>query len=348
MNTSDWRPAASIENLQIVARMLQNIRAQFQHWGILEVSVPCISSAASPAAHLDSISVAAPTHTPVPTPTLDHQADAQNNRHFLQTSPEFFMKRLLCSGSGPIYRIGPSFRQAEVSPRQNPEFTMLEWYRPEWHYVQLMDEVEQLVLSILAEADVLGEANIEQLSYRDLFLEYTQLDPHQADLSQLIQCASNTLGYQQSESLDAISGGQSRDQWLELIYSGYILPKTSERCLSVFDFPKGQAELAETGVDPHGNPIAKRFELYIKGIELANGYQELTDATELQRRFEQWNTQRQTLGKATMPIDHRLLAAQQHGLPFCSGVALGVDRLAMSLIGTTNINDVLAFPIGRA
>ena len=338
MSTSKWGASASIDNLKKYAQTLQDIRAYFQKQDVLEVSVPCIASSTSPATHLDSITVESPLFA-YPKQGLE---DGPGLSFFLQTSPEFFMKRLLCGGSGPIYRMGPSFRRGELSNRHNPEFTMLEWYRPDWHYHRLMDDVEQLVISIF------GDLNIERLSYQELFLNYTKLDPHSADTCSLAQFAREKLGYHPPEPKCTSPHEQSKDEWLELIFSGYILPKTSQRSLFVFEFPAGQAELSETAVDKFGNIVASRFELYVNGIELANGYQELTDADELHRRFNLWNKQRQQLGKKAIELDSRLMAAQQHGLPRCSGVALGVDRLVMCLLGSAHISDVLAFPIDRA
>jgi lysyl-tRNA synthetase class 2 len=338
VSSSTWRASASIDSLKKYAQILQDIRAYFQRQDVLEVCVPCIASRTSPATHLDSIKVE--------NPLFDHPADSLEGgpelTFFLQTSPEFFMKRLLCGGSGPIYRMGSSFRRGELSRRHNPEFTMLEWYRPDWHYHQLMDDVERLVISIF------GDLNIERISYQALFFEYTELDPHSAEVSLLAQFAQQKLGYQSPEPTGMPGSEQAKNELLELIFSGYIIPKTCQRSLFVFEFPAGQAELSETAVDKFGNIVAHRFELYLKGIELANGYQELTDVGELQRRFNLWNEQRKQLGKKVIEPDSQLMAAQQQGLPSCSGVAMGVDRLVMCLLGSAHISDVLAFPIDRA
>jgi len=339
VNNADWRASASISTLKKYARIIQDIRAFFLQREVLEVFVPCIASSAATAPYLDSIVVQ--------TPVTTSQKSPQEQPFFLQTSPEFFMKRLLCSDSGPIYSIAPAFRRGEISARHNPEFTMLEWYRPGWHYRQLMDEIEQLMVALF------GSMEIERLSYRALFMEYTQVDPHCAELSQLEGIAAEKMGYltpdadEESVSRESLPKEQSRDEWLELIFSGYILPKTKNRSLMIDEFPVGQAELAETSTDHFGNPVASRFELYVNGIELANGYQELTDVDELTLRLTSWNQQRKQLGKPVIPLDQYLIAAQTHGLPHCSGVALGVERLAMCLMGVSSIDEVLAFPIGR-
>ena len=334
MNSTDWRPAASIDNLKVYARILQDIRAFFQQREVLEITVPCISSTTSPAPHLDSIAVSSPFLANAQSPSV---AD-----FYLQTSPEFFMKRLLCNGSGSIYRMGPAFRQAEISGRHNPEFTMLEWYRVGWHYHQLMDEVEELTVSLL------GEINLERLTYGALFQEYIGIDPHRASTAELADIAWDTLGYRPSKAANTPPVVPAKAEWLELIFSGYVLPKTVNRSMLVFEFPEGQAELSEIALNKQGNRIASRFELYVKGIELANGYQELIDSRVLQQRFDRWNTERQLLGKPVIEPDQKLLDAQSHGLPMCSGVAVGVDRLAMCAIETTEIRDILAFPFDRA
>lgn len=341
MDAAEWRPSASSHNLKKYARMLQDIRAYFLKQNVLEVSVPCIASSTSPATHLDSIRVEDPLFRDL--------AGGSEQTYFLQTSPEFFMKRLLSSGSGPIYRMGPSFRRGELSSRHNPEFTMLEWYRPGWDFHRLIGEVEGLVIAIL------GEMEFERMSYRELFSEYVGFDPHNASVNQLAQFARQKLGYQPREP-DKVSPEpdnasvveQTKDEWLELIFSGYVLPRTTHRSLVIVEFPAGQAELSEIALDNLGEVVAHRFELYVNGVELANGYQELTDPGELQRRFDLWNEQRQRLGKQVVRPDIRLIEAQKSGLPRCSGVALGVDRLAMCLLGSPEISDALTFPIDRA
>ena len=337
MDNPDWQPTVSASRLKDYARLLENIRNFFQQREVVEVSVPCISSTTSPAPHLESIRVEAPISGAT--------RDDSTSQFYLQTSPEFFMKRLLCSGSGPIYRMGPSFRRGELSSRHNPEFTMLEWYRPAWHYHQLIDEVEALIVSLFGPTE---QAEIERTSYQELFEEFTGVDPHQADFNTLAKLAHDKLGYQTPETDRTGSTEQDRSELLELVFSGYVLPKTENRYLLVYDFPVCQAELAQTGADQNGCKIAERFELYINGIELANGYQELTDAAELERRLESWTAQRQAFGKEAIAPDQRLIEAQQYGLPVCSGVALGVDRLAMCLFEADTISDVIAFPIDRA
>ena len=299
----------------------------------MEVTVPCIASTTSPAPHLDSIAVTSPF--------LDVSQDPSNVELYLQTSPEFFMKRLLCSGSGSIYRMGPAFRQGEISSRHNPEFTMLEWYRTDWHYHQLMDEVAELIILLV------GDIEIERLTYSELFQQYVGIDPYCATIDELAAIAWDKVGYQPPKSGDDQFVTLTTDEWLELIFSGYVLPKTSGRSMLVFEFPEGQAELAEIMTNKQGQKVASRFELYLNGIELANGYQELTDSRELHRRFEQWTVERQRVGKPVMEQDKRLLNAQSHGLPRCAGVALGIDRLAMCLLETSEIRDILAFPADR-
>ena len=264
------------------------------------------------------------------------QSIRTNNGGYLRTSPEFALKRLLAAGSGDIYELGRVFRAGESGRSHNPEFTMLEWYRTGISYHQLMDEVSMLVKHC-------GRGKFDQwpqqkLSYQQLFEKYADVDPFTAD-QQTLASKAEDHGIRDIE-LD-------RKQWLDLIISMVIQPALPEECLTfVYDFPMEQAALARIR---QGNPpLAERFELYLGRTELANGYQELTDALEQQQRFNNDNRQRQERGQPVCEIDHHLIEAMESGLPECAGVALGVDRLLMAICGADSIDEVTAFPFSRA
>ncbi len=255
---------------------------------------------------------------------------------YLRTSPEFPLKRLLAAGSGDVFELGRVFRSGEAGRNHNPEFTMLEWYRTVYDYHQLMDEVAALVIHC-------GQGKFDtwshqKLSYKQLFQQYLDLDPFMADVDELANTAKKH-GISDIE-LD-------RRQWLDLLISHFIQPALPESCLTfVYDFPADQAALANVRQDTP--PVAERFELYLGRTELANGYQELTDAAEQQRRFEYENTQRENRGEPVYTMDKHLLAALAHGMPECAGVALGVDRLLMAICNAESLDDVVTFPFSRA
>lgn len=317
---NDWRPAASLENLRERARILAGIRAFFASRGVWEVETPALSAAGTTDPHIDSFACryfgpGAPRGLPL----------------FLHTSPEFPMKRLLAAGSGPIYQIARVFRQGEAGRLHNPEFTLLEWYRPGFTLEALMDEVERLV------RELLGRAAARRVSYREAFESVFGLDPHRATAETLAACAKNA-GLGPVEGLD-------RDGWLNLLFSERVEP-TLKGLTFVYHYPASQAALAR--LLPGDPPLAERFELYVDGRELANGFRELTDAAEQRARFAAERERRQAAGLEDVPADERLLAAMEHGLPDCSGVALGVDRLVMAALGCDAIDQVVAFPVGRA
>jgi lysyl-tRNA synthetase class 2 len=306
--------------LQARAELLTRLRAFFQQRGVLEVETPLLSAHANPDPAIDSMAL---LHAQQP--------------HWLHSSPEFAMKRLLASGSGPIYQICKVFRANESGRLHNPEFSLLEWYRPEFDHLQLMDEVAELI-SFVSER----QYPIEHYRYAELFEHHLAIDPHRASAPQL-QC----LAEQQGLDVRA-SGGLDRDAWLDLLMSHLIEPRLGQGRLSfVYAYPASQAALARLEQGPSGLQ-ACRFELYLQGVELANGFYELRDAAEQRRRFEQDNACRQQQGRAPMPLDEHLLAALAQGLPDCAGVALGLDRLLMLLQGADDLQQVLAFPIDRA
>ncbi len=264
------------------------------------------------------------------------QSIRTDNGGYLRTSPEFPLKRLLAAGYGDIFELGRVFRAGESGHFHNPEFTMLEWYRTGFSYHQLMDEVADLVRFC-------GRGKFDQwpekrLGYRQLFLDHVDLDPFNADKRELSAVAKKH-GFTDIEL--------GRRQWLDLLISLVIQPALPEETLTfIYDFPAEQAALAR--IRPGTPPLAERFELYLGRTELANGYQELTNASEQRQRFKNENTQREKRGEVICEIDHHLVAALEHGLPECAGVALGVDRLLMNLCDAETIDEVTAFPFSRA
>ena len=255
---------------------------------------------------------------------------------YLQTSPEYAMKRLLAAGSGPIYQICKAFRDGESGRRHNPEFTLLEWYRPGFDHFRLMVEVADLVKACLKAPDL----DVESVSYQALFARELNIDPLAASVDELTAVARQRVP--SATDLDLAE----RDAWLDLLMTSAIEPHLGQgRLTFVYDYPASQAALAKLNTsDPR---VAARFELYYQGVELANGFHELSDATEQRKRFQTDNQTRLTRGQRTLPVDERLLSALQAGLPDCAGVALGIDRLLMLKLGLDNLEDVLGFPLNR-
>ncbi len=259
---------------------------------------------------------------------------------YLQTSPEFGMKRLLAAGSGAIYYLGKAFRREQIGRRHNPEFTLLEWYRPGFDEQRLMDEVEALVVGAFDALCVPPPAVVERVSYREVFQRVLGVDPHTAALETLQNLARRSVEINWDDS--------DRDIWLDLLMTHVIEPELGSGLTFIYDYPASQAALAKIETDASGQPVARRFEVYCHGMELANGYWELTDADEQQRRFNADLRRRRQRGQVCAPSDQRLLRALQAGIPETAGVALGVDRLLMLLTGAEAIADVLAFPFNRA
>lgn len=321
-----WQPSSTPETLRARADLFARIRAFFAGRGVLEVDTPILSQHATVDRHIESFFITSPQPL-VPSP-----------RFWLHTSPEFAMKRLLASGCGPIYQIVHVFRSGETGRLHNPEFAMLEWYRPDWDHHRLMDEVEALVRA----CGVLPE--FERLGYRETFLNHAGFDPFTASLYGLrSSLEKHGVAPPQVDGIEA----QDRDFWLDLWMSAVVAPKLgSEAPVFVYDFPESQAALAR--VRPGEPPVAERFELFWRGVELANGFHELTDAREQHRRFESDRAWRRAQGRVVPPCDENLLAALAEGLPDCSGVALGLDRLLMLLRGETEIARVMPFDAERA
>ncbi len=310
--STEWRPTTSNDTLIKRARLLAQVREFFALRRVLEVDVPVLGERTVSDPHLDSLYTEAP-------------------RRYLQTSPEYFMKRLLAAGSGPIYSLGKAFRAGDKGRNHNPEFTLLEWYRPDWDENQLMAEIAELLESV----GCASNAGAQRVTYRDIFLATVNLDPHQASLVALAKLASDIAQRDMSD--------ESRATCLDLIFSFEIEARLPQGIVFVHDYPACLCALAQLGVDDQGVTVARRFEVFLDRTELANGYFELLDAAEQRRRFSEDNRQRKALGKPEMPADEKLLAALDAGLPSCAGVALGIDRLLMYLVGAQYIEEVIAF-----
>ena len=329
MTAYHWRPSADLSVLRLRAELLAQIRAFFAACGVLEVETPALSVAAITDPHLASFK------------TCYSGPGSQHGRPlYLHTSPEFAMKRLLAAGSGCIYQIARVFRDGEAGSRHNPEFTLLEWYRVGFDHHRLMDEVAELVGMLLAGRLTLAEP--ERLSYRQIFQHHLNLDPHRATVADLAACAeTRNISIPTGMPLD------DPDPWLDLLLTHCVEPRLgSGRLTFVHDYPASQAALAR--LRPDDPPVGERFELYINGIELANGFHELGDTVEQRHRFAQENAARRAAGLPVMPVDEHLLAALEFGLPDCAGVALGFDRLVMLATRKTSLAEVLAFPLDRA
>ncbi len=326
MNLS-WRPGATIPHLRKRAALLAQVRTFFAERDVWEVETPILSAAASTSPALHSL------HTRYQGPGA-----AEGRDLWLHTSPEHAMKRLLAAGSGAIYQICHVFRDGEAGRRHNPEFTLVEWYRPGFSLSQLMDEVEALV------ADILPSPTSVRMSYDALFLRYAGVSGLHASSAELRACLEHA-GIAVPATLDA----DDLDGWRDLVLSLLIEPQLPDGGLFVYDYPASQAALARVrDATDAAIPVAERFEFYYDGVELANGFHELADAGEQSRRFDLELAQRADAGLAPVPRDEALLSALAAGLPDACGVALGFDRLCMLALGANHIEDVLAFGLARA
>jgi lysyl-tRNA synthetase class 2 len=322
MSSQLWRPTATFHALRHRARMLANARAFFAERGAWEVETPMLSTGAVTDPQIESLS----TRSRGIEPPL-----------YLGTSPEYPMKRLLAAGSGDIFQICKAFRDGEIGRWHNPEFTLIEWYRVGWDEAALMDEVEALVAALLAPARALAPA--ERLTYADALARHAGVDAHGAGEAELEQMVGR-------HGIDC-PAGLDRDAKLDLLMGMIVGPRLGrDRPCFVCDYPASQASLAR--LKPGTPAVAARFEFYLDGLELANGFHELGDAAEQRSRFEEDLAVRQARGQPQPPPDRRLLEALAAGLPDCAGVALGFDRLVALALGVDRLSAAMAFDIERA
>lgn len=318
--SDQWQPTASIKQLRQRANVLAQIRQFFAERNVLEVDTPAMSHATVTDIHLHTFQT-----------EFIGPGYADGSKLYLMTSPEFHMKRLLAAGSGCIYQINKAFRNEENGRFHNPEFTMLEWYRVGFEHHKLMDEMDALLQVVLE----CGQA--ERMTYQQAFIDVLGVCPLEGTMAEL-KLAAEKLGLS-----DIAQPEEDRDTLLQLLFSIGVEGKIGQSAPAfVYDFPASQAALAK--INKQDSRVADRFEVYFKGIELANGFHELDDPQEQLKRFEQDNAKRIEMGLCPQPIDHHLIAALKSGLPECAGVALGVDRLIMLAIGCEHIDQVTAFP----
>ncbi len=317
--TGKWKPTASIAVLELRAQMLRAAREYFAATRALEVETPNLSAAAVSDVHLASV-----------------EARAIGQPRYLHTSPEYAMKRLLAAGCGDIWQITKVYRDGESGRWHNPEFTMIEWYRVGIDHHALIADVERLVSAMLPPARQFDRA--ERLSYREAVQLHTGIDPFE-DPTPVLIARLESAGI---EVPAAIRG--ERDACLDLIMSTLVGPALGHgRLTFIYDYPASQAALAKVR-----GAVASRFEAYLDGVELANGFHELADAAEQRARFDRDLAERSRRGLPLCPVDEHFLEALEHGLPESSGVALGFDRLVMCAAGAKHIDEVLAFPFDRA
>lgn len=306
------------------AQLLSDIRQFFAKRHVLEVETPLLSQASVTDPHLHSFQ----------TNYYSNQSDNQQTL-YLQTSPEFAMKRLLSAGSGPIYQISKAFRnQGESGRYHNPEFSLLEWYRPDYDHHHLMDEVEDLLQHLLA----CGTA--QRFSYAEIFQTYLNINAHQVSIQELQPILTDFNFNAEHLGLNTLA------DHLNFLMAHVIEPQLPKQLVFIYDYPAPLAALAKLSNDP--TPVAKRFEVYLQGIELANGFHELGDANQQRQRFQNDLSDRAKRGYPSVAIDEYLLAALAHGLPECAGVALGIDRLLMIKAQAEKLSDVISFPIQYA
>ena len=315
----DWQSGASLSTLRLRAKLLASTREFLTNKGVLEVETSALSRFGTTDVYLNSIKAG-----------LGSVTDC--GEFYLQTSPELQMKRLLAMGVGPIYQICKAFRDDPVTSLHNPEFTIVEWYRPSFSMEKLMNEVEEYVQTVVGCGEVL------RYSYQEVFEEKIGLNPHKCSLDEIEKAAKSHM--------DIGSKDLRFTEYLDLVMKEIIEPTLPEVCF-LYDYPESQAAMAAIEIDKNGNQIAKRFELYCKGKEIANGYFELTDPIEQLKRLTSDNIERSKKGLSEIPIDERFLAALSAGIPKGSGVALGLDRLLMVIGDFEEIDSVLSFSIKR-
>ena len=321
MSFENWKAVSGLEIMQKRARMLQSVRAFFMAHNVLEVDTPSVSMAAATDLHIESF-----------------VTEMQLQNYYLHTSPEYPMKRLLASGFPSIYQVCKVYRKEEQGIYHNPEFTMLEWYRLDFDYQELMEEVIRLLERLSDDFGV--KINSQTISYQQAFMQAVTLDPLNASVEKCKQCCvQQQIDVPQGMSDDNI------DEWLDWILTQAVAPSFEKNGFTfLYDYPASQCALATINEEKN---VAERFEVFFGDLELANGFNELTDASEQRKRFEEDNNKRLENNLKEMPIDESFLQALESGLPKCAGVAIGLDRLLMVLTGKTEIRDVLAFPFDK-
>jgi lysyl-tRNA synthetase class 2 len=320
-----WQPGIDSATLLNRSRIYTVIRRFFEAKTVMEVTTPVLGASGVSDLHIESMTL------------ID-----QGETFYLQASPEYSMKRLLASGSGSIYQICPAFRAGELGSRHNTEFSMLEWYRLGFSLEELIAEVAEL-LQALRHAMSGGPCQIQYTTYAKLFSSYFGDNPHALSLAELYRLIDKE-GLA-SEHIDSIEDQATHNECLDLLFSSCIEPNLIEPTF-VSDFPAGQAALAKITLNDESDRVARRFELYWQGVELANGYDELTDAAELRGRFKENNRQREARGLPVIDRDEKLLMSMSQ-LPACAGVAVGIDRLVMLLCGKKSIDEVITFSRDR-
>jgi lysyl-tRNA synthetase class 2 len=324
-----WQPTCGVEALLGRAEALTKIRRFFDERGVLEVETPLLGQAAGTDPHLQLFNT-----------TFRQPGQIEGISLYLQTSPEFAMKRLLASGSGSIYQICKAFRNEECGHHHNPEFTLLEWYRIGFGLDQLIDEIEALLIVLFGGQRELNPA--KRISYRQLFEERVGIDPLLDDLQAFAESANR---HNLSEATALC--GEDKNIWLDLLFSHIVQPSMERgRVYFIYDYPACLPSLARKKSGDEA--IVERVEVFLDGLELGNGFHELADSCEQERRFDADLAIRRKAGLPLPPKDQRLLDALAHGLPDCSGVAIGLDRLLMLVTGAEEIAQVLTFPIFRS
>lgn len=322
---SDWQPTASFDALRLRARLNAAVRAFFAQRGVIEVETPVMSMAGNTDPNIASFHL-----------EFSGRTDGAPRTRWLRTSPEYPLKRLLAAGFGDCYELGRVFRDGEAGGRHNPEFTMLEWYRLGWDHRRLIEETAELVQVALELVD--RAATLVHVDYHTLYRDALGIDPATASVDTLRRALGEVV-------IDP--AGLTRDDWLDLLMTHRLQPTfPPDQLLAVYDYPASQCALARVRAD--AVPVAERFELYLGPLELANGYHELADAAEQGARFDRDLQVRSERADALPPRDERLLQGLAAGFPPCAGVAMGMDRLMMALLGTGRIADVLAFDFARA
>jgi lysyl-tRNA synthetase class 2 len=318
-----WQPACSLDVLQLRAQMLSQLRVFFAQRNVLEVETPALYPFTNPDPMIEGFEVL----------ETQHSSDSL----YLQTSPEFAMKRLLAAGSGAIYQICRAYRQSESGRYHNPEFTILEWYRPGYTLHQLMAEVEDLLVQVLPESCL--QHQVVYVTYQAVFSKAVGIDPLSASINDFV-IAAEILGYPEAQMICA----DNQSEWLDFMFSHVVQPNLPRQCIVfVYNYPACQSALAR--LHPQQPEVAERVEVFIDGVELGNGFQELTDSEEQRQRFIRQQMERKEHGITVPSLDKYFLAALDAGIPETAGIAIGIDRLLMLACGADDISQVLAFPL---